>query len=615
MRHATLRPATILAAALWLLLPLPSAAGTGIAGAAGDLSAISAQAWNRGHAAHLLERAGFGGTRAEIDALAALPPSEAVSRLVRWQQVEARPLRVFPHSGIFPDDAFRPPSDGDFLGIIIRAALLGEGLGVEVERDFGGPWLQPVFDRFFTLIFSNAFETSRLATWEGERMLRTNRPLEEKLALFWHGHFATEIEKVRDYRKMHEQWALFREKGNGPFRELLLGVAQSPAMLIYLDGESNVRGHPNENFAREVMELFTLGAGHYSEADIREAARAFSGWGLDGNTFKESWWDHDGGKKTLLGKTGRFDGTAVVETLLEQPAAAPFLVGKLYRFFVREDAAPELIESLAQHYRASGYDTGTLLERIFLSRDFYSEATRGAHVKGPIELVISTYRKLGVETMPGTPTFSTTTEDLGQNLFAPPNVAGWSGGRTWINPSTLMGRQNFARHLLFPAEIPPLETGIHELIVTLATSPAVYRRMKTLADQGQVGAPIALEQKTGFARIGLDESGPFEPNWAIWTGAERALRAVDFFTWTGPAKFSLAADLRAAGAENAADVTNRLIDRFLSIDPGQEARRALAAHYVAQTGSDEIDWEAAGTESALRELLHLILSLPEYQLS
>jgi hypothetical protein len=595
---------------------LPSLAGAGgIPGASGDLAPITTDAWDRSHAAHLMERAGFGGTPAEIDAMAAMTPQAAVARLVRWQQVEPVPLRIFPHSGIFPDESFRPPADGDFLGIILRAAVLGNGLGVDVERNFGGPWLQPIFDQFFTLIFSNAFETTRLATWVGERMLRTNRPLEEKLALFWHGHFATEIEKVRDYRKMHAQWQLFREKGNGPFRELLLGVAQDPAMLIYLDGESNVRGQPNENFAREVMELFTLGSGNYSEADVREAARAFSGWGLDGNTFDESWLRHDRGKKTLLGKTGRFDGTDVVDTLLEQPAAGRFLAGKLYRFFVREDAPPELLDALGASYRESGYDTAALLEQIFLSRDFYSAATRGAHVKGPVELVVSTYRKLGLESMPGSPAFATTTDDLGQTLFAPPNVAGWTGGRTWINPSTLMGRQNFARDLLFPAEIPPLERGIHEVIVTAATSPDVYARMKALADQGQVGAPISAPEDMGFARIGLDESGPFDPNWAIWTGAQRALRAVDFFTWTGAAKFSLSKDLERAGVQTADDATRALVDRFLSVDPGPDARRELAAHFAARTGSSDIDWAAEETEPALRALLHLILSLPEYQLS
>jgi len=615
MAQSGTRTATAWMAVLWLMVVPAGAFAAGIPGAAGDLGAISDAAWNREHAAHLLERAGFGGTPAEIDELARMGPRAAVARLVHWQHVEPVPLRVFPHSEIFPDDSFRPPGDGDFAGIVVRAAILGNGLGVDVERDFGGPWLQPIFDRFFTLLFANAFETSRLSTWVGERMLRTNRPLEEKLALFWHGHFATETEKVRDYRKMLAQWTLFREKGNGPFRELLLGIAQDPAMLIYLDGETNVRGHPNENFAREVMELFTLGPGHYTERDIREAARAFSGWGLDGNTFDSSWWRHDRGRKTLLGKSGRLDGADVVDALLEQPAAASFLAGKLYRYFVREDAPPELIETLARGYRESGYDTAALLERIFLSRDFYSEATRGAHVKGPVELVVSTYRKLGLREMPGAPVFAVTTKDLGQGLFAPPNVAGWKGGRTWINPSTLMGRQNFARHVLFPEEIPPPDKGLHELVVTLATSPDVYARMKALADQGRVGAPLAVPADTGFARVGLGDTGPFDPNWAVWTGARRALQAVDFFTWTGPAKFSLGAQLKAAGVETARDAADHLVDRFLSLEPGPDARRALADHLAARLGAGPIDWEARDTERALREVLHLILSLPEYQLS
>jgi hypothetical protein len=504
--------------------------------------------------------------------------------------------------------------DGELPGAVRRAAIFGRGLGVDLDRAWGEPWLQPVFDQFFFLIFANALETTRLAHWQGERMLRSRRPLEEKLALFWHGHFATESEKVRDYRKMKAQWELFRAEGNGSFRALLLDVARDPAMLVYLDGDRNVRGSPNENFAREILELFSLGAGHYGERDIQEAARAFTGWGLDENRFASRWWRHDHGVKTVLGRKGRLDGEGVVDAILAQPAAAPFLVRKLYRYFVREEIAPAVEAELAAGFRASGYQLVPLLETIFRSRDFYSAATRGAHVKSPLELMVGTYRRLGLAELPGLPVFGITARQLGQGLYEPPNVAGWRGGRAWINPSALTGRQNFVRHALFPQEIPPLPVSLHELIVTSVLGPELYAQLKRLDEAGQRGKPPQMDPAApGIARQGVDDQGLFDVSWAIWNGAEKALATVRFDGFV-PARFSLAALLREAGAEDADAALAQLCARFgVALAPAE--RRALADHLAGRMGGRRIDFEREATERDLREILHLLLSLPEYQVS
>ena len=229
-------------------------------------------------------------------------------------------------------------------------------------------------------------------------MLKTSRPLQEKLVLFWHGHYATSNEKVRDYRKMMGQFSMLREKANGNLRHLLIIVGKDPAMLIYLDNRQNYKGHPNENFAREVMELFSLGTGNYTEQDIKEVARAFTGWSLDndGVGFLNRANLHDEGEKTILGRTGKFKGEEAIDILLAQPACAQFISRKLYRFFVRDELSPELAEELATSLRTHKYEIAPFLEQIFLSRDFYSNASYATQIKSPVQLVVSTYKKLGL---------------------------------------------------------------------------------------------------------------------------------------------------------------------------------------------------------------------------
>src|SRR5690349_13215283 len=220
-------------------------------------------------------------------------------------------------------------------------------------------------------------------------MLASQRPLEEKMTHFWHGHFAANEAKVRDYRKLLGQLEVFQKQGTGNFRDLTVAVAQGPAMLSFLDAGVNVKGASNENFAREIMELFTMGVGHYTEKDVREAARAFTGWNYVDLKFVVNKDQHDDASKTFLGNTGNFDGVDVIDIILKQPVTARFIAGKMYRFFVRQDLTPELQEKLGAVLRNNKYQIAPFLETVFLSRDFYSPASVGTQIKSPVQLAIS----------------------------------------------------------------------------------------------------------------------------------------------------------------------------------------------------------------------------------
>ena len=235
-----------------------------------DLSPIAASDWSPDRAAHLLERAGFGGTPEDIQRFAALTPRQAVDRLVDYQALDNSSAKPFEESGVKDPgmDPF-PPSRAEAVRI---GRERGEALGVKILPAGSQRRLQPVADKFFYGLRSDTFETQRLGVWWANRMLTTNRPLEEKLTLFWHGHFATGNIKVRDYRMMLKQNQMLRARASGNLRDLLTGILQDPAMLVYLDNGENIKAHPNENFGRELLELFTMGVGHYAEHDMRPAA-------------------------------------------------------------------------------------------------------------------------------------------------------------------------------------------------------------------------------------------------------------------------------------------------------------------------------------------------------
>ncbi len=306
-------------------------------------------------------------------------------------------------------------------------------------------------------VFRQSFE---LQSWWLTEMLTTRSPLSEKMTLFWHNHFVSSQQKVRSPQLMYRQNLLLRRYAMGNFGELLHAVTRDPAMVIYLDNASNRKGQPNENFAREVMELFTLGEGNYGEQDVKEAARAFTGWSVDPDSgeFLFRPFAHDDGVKTVLGRTGSFDGDAVLDILLAQPQTAEFIVRKLWREFVSPDPDPVEVRRVARVFRDSRYDITTVLRALLVSDAFYAPANRAVLVKSPVELVVGTLRQFNFRTGEIMP-FVVTANQLGQSLFAPPNVKGWPGGDAWINSATLLGRKAFLERLFRVEELRAMATG------------------------------------------------------------------------------------------------------------------------------------------------------------
>jgi uncharacterized protein (DUF1800 family) len=295
----------------------------------------------------------------------------------------------------------------------------------------------------------SARRPERLKAWWLYRMLFTPDPLTERLALMWHNHFATSIRKVDDVGLMHGQNALFREFARAPFRELLIRVVKQPALLVWLDADANRKQHPNENLARELMELFTLGVGHFSEGDVRECARALTGWTVVNGQFREMPDYHDAGEKGLLGRSGSLTGDDALEVLLAHPATARRIVGRLCELLLGEDVVDEAaVHELAEGLHRNNLDVGWGVETILRSRAFFSEANINSRILGPAEFMVGSIRALELlDPPPSTLVLAEWMATLGQDLFNPPNVFGWDGGRAWINGRSVIARANFAAAL------------------------------------------------------------------------------------------------------------------------------------------------------------------------
>jgi hypothetical protein len=348
----------------------------------------------RARVALLLRRAGFGASPRELDRYVDLGVDGTLAELLHPERV-----------------------DEDFDGLL--ASLSGHLIDLQNIED--------------------------VQTWWLYRMVRTRRPLAEKLTLFWHGHFAVANAKVANPQAMHGHLALLREHGLGSYRDLLLAVSKDPAMLVWLDGNTNRKNAPNENYGRELLELFTLGIGNYSEADVAAAARAFTGWNLrDGDFFFDKN-QHDFGPKTFLGQSGPLDGGDIVEAVVGQKATAERICRKLFTFFAYPNPEPPILETLVRTYLDSAYDTRTVVRAILRSDAFYSEQSRFGHIKSPVEYGVGAIRMLGAQARERGLIIAL--RSMGQDILNPPNVAGWAGGRAWINPSTLLERFNFAARL------------------------------------------------------------------------------------------------------------------------------------------------------------------------
>ncbi len=407
---------------------------------------------------------------------------------------------------------------------------------------------------------ANEFE---LRAWWLYAMLNGGCPAREKLTLFWHNHFATSIAKVQRTTLMFNQNRLLRKHALAKFGPFLHEMSKDAAMIVWLDNNSNVKAHPNENYAREVMELFSLGVGHYTEKDVREAARAFTGWHTNGAEFDFNARFHDDGEKTVLGQTGNWGGEDVLDILLRRPDCAEFLARKLFRHFVSElhDPPAPLIAPLAEDFRQSDYDIGGLMRRILSSRHFFSEHAFRQRIKSPVEFVLGAVRVVYAGEPPPQPLVRRM-EVMGQQLFAPPNVKGWPGGQAWLNTSTVLARVNFAQALVMGGQWNDQSRG-EAFEATVFEPPAV----------------------PGQPDVRLPEEPPPPDN-------EDVARLV-----------------REARAVKPEEVVRVLLDAFLPGGVGESARARLTA-FVADgkpTG------DALGRRA--RETAHAILSMPEYQLA
>lgn len=493
------------------------------------------------------------------------------------------PTASSPLDVIDPVDAWQPwtPTAGDpwtlkWAGHLYRRAAFGagpaelndavaRGLPAALDQLFQGTAQADDIEQTLVAVGartaerSNAFE---LRAWWLYAMINGGRPIHEKMVLFWHNHFATSIAKVQKTTWMFEQNRLIRKHALAKFGPFLHEMSKDVAMIVWLDNNSNLKAHPNENYAREVMELFSLGVGHYTEKDIREAARAFTGWHTNGDEYDFNARFHDDGQKTVLGKTGDWNGDDVLDILLKRDDCGNFLVRKLYRYFISElhDPPAKLIAPLAESFRKTDYDIADLVRRMISSRLFFSEHAYRQKIKSPVEFVIGAVRTVYDGQPPPQPLVGRL-DVMGQLLFAPPNVKGWPGGQSWLNTSTVLARVNFAQAL-------------------------VMGNLWSDVSRIDVGAPqFEPPPIPGQPAVKMPEEPP------------------------PPENEDVARLLRDAKAVKPEEVVRVLLDAFLPGGVGDSAHAKLTA-FVADgkpTGA-KLDRRA-------RETAHAILSMPEYQLA
>lgn len=526
----------------------------------------ASDSWSIFEAAHLLNRAGFGGNPDEIKALHTLGRIKAVDSLLN-------------------------PSEP--IGAIPMPAWANREQAVEDLRERGRQFIETQratkdmtaeeAEKFRQQTFKQAQMENRQHGIEGQgwwfrTLLATKAPLREKMTLFWHDHFATSIQKVKLPALMMIQNDLFRRNALGSFRTLSHQIAQDPAMMLYLDTQTSRKGQPNENFAREVMELFTLGEGHYSEKDVHEAARAFTGYQLNrmnGTVFhnKRLW---DDGEKTVFGKTGKFDGDGVIDLIFEQPQAARLIAGKLWEYFAAEDPPTATIEELATGFRAANYEVVPLLREIFLAREFYSPEVMRNQVKSPIQYLVQMLKQLDLRDAPQGYTL-VAQQQLGQVLFMPPNVAGWDWGKAWINTSTLLTRYNIAGFITKGAQDAP----------GLAASDTPMMEDGAMMDQS---SPEPAQRQILRKNVGDNQMA---------NGMAAAARF-----WKGPDYDKVVPrELR----KNHEDLIDSLGFRFFQAPLPEAHRKRFLAFAEEKAG-------VIFTNHEIAELIHLMLSTPDYQL-
>ena len=510
------------------------------------IARLPSRCWNFDAAAHLLVRAGFGGTPAQIETLVSQGMGAAVDSL----------LDSLPEDVQSP--AWAVPTNLQDLQLQIRQTA-----DSEEKRELQKRVRQQANE-----------ELRNLVHWWILRMTQTRAPLVENMTLFWHGHFATSAEKVHQPYKMWLQNETFRAHALGNFGALTKAVSRDPAMMIWLDLVQSQKNKPNENFARELMELFTLGEGHYTENDVKESARAFTGYRIDplNQSFRFAANQHDPAPKTFLQKTGRWDGDQIVNIILAQPACARFIVSKLWKYFAYDDPAPDLIEALASRFHTTNYELKPLLETIFTSEEFYSTKAMNSQIKSPIRLVVQGSRTIGLPVLEGQ-FLQTVFRQLGQAPFYPPNVKGWEGGKSWINTATLTTRYEITRQLVEGA------------------------------NPGQLGLPKPANSMLTLA-------GPPPQNGRSQFGLAQNLSSAAVPPENIPQRLTAPLDITPLVTEEDRQQPEKVV-RKLFVLVFQTSPKPEVAHQfqlLASTKGVPLD------DQAIRELVALMMSTPHYQL-
>jgi uncharacterized protein (DUF1800 family) len=453
--------------------------------------------WGTRQAAHLYRRAGFGGSPDDVARATRSGMQTAVDGFVHFANTSAlaaQPQLV--NERLTPDE---------------RATLMAA-----TKAAAGGQ--NPASDSDIMQVRKKIGVARRdniiaLQQWFLDRMIQSPAQLQEKMTLLWHGHFTSAYQKGVTAQALADQNNLFRGYALGNIRELTLKVSQDPAMLRYLDNGQNVKAHPNENYARELMELFTLGIGNYSETDVRESARAFTGWGIDRDyAFREFPLRHDDGSKTFLGKTGNFTGTDIVEIIFAQPAAARWFAQTLLNFFVYNDPEPALIDQVAVLLRKNGFNAAPVMSALLRSNVFYSDRAYRALVKSPVQFVVGSYQLYDIKEADLVALGAL--RRMGQILFLPPNVKGWDGGAAWLNSQTVLTRENFASSLQAKmGDAPWIQTALRTMdpasvsraltatILQGDVSPASTAQLAAYLNGSNVSAPAGLSGENADERV------------------------------------------------------------------------------------------------------------------
>jgi len=470
---------------------------------------VYAGPWNVRLAAHVYRRAGFGGSPDDVTRAAGAGMHAVVDGFIHFADASALPAQPQ-----LVDD--RPDPE---LRKKLLASLPPQSAIPQATQDAA------ILDARKALGRAHLQDLVAMETWFLDRMTNSPAQLQEKMTLFWHGHFTSAYQKGIPAQALVDQNNLYRANALGNVRDLTLKVSQDPAMLRYLDNAQNNKSHPNENYARELMELFTLGIGNYTETDVRESARAFTGWGLDRDfAFRTFPARHDDGSKTFLGKTGNFDGHDIVEIMFSQPAAAQWYAKKLLEFFVYSDPEPALIDSVAALIRKNDYNLQPVMSTVLRSNVFYSDRAYRALVKSPVEFVVGSYQLFGIKA--SNKVALGALRRMGQILFLPPNVKGWDGGAAWLNSQTLLTRENFASSLMAQMGTAP---WVQHAMTTMDPT-AVARALTATILQGDV-SPASTSNLTAY----LDGSNVSALAALSGENADERVRGAAYLTMAMPA--------------------------------------------------------------------------------